>query len=749
MAEASYAPIINLVMHHTLPPGCDDIHSLSFWVRNEGLEMLLDWVNQLDEDFFMEDRPPALELTDQRVPLSKRRGKISISQACGQSKPRIPSPIIPNAASARFSSDRDNTVPPALLKFVKSRPSLAEGFAPAAARRRSQVYSIVSEPPPTGIAGYRFSLMSSLADQSEVITGQYGWLFQKLHQEQGFYPPEQKRTGNAAEVKQYAATRYCTANQMMIERIESFKMRRKHAGQVFAILLLLYYVTWLPYKVSFFSNISAATKVVDTVLDLCWLVFMYLSAISPYEDKGSLVLEANRIKRAYLISWEFHIDLLGCIPFQLITLIVSGAKWDACRLNRLFLILRWNGLIKSVMGTVGASSLGIRITLIASTYLFIVHIISCALRYVVGHDPEEGIAWFQQDISKQNSVFEYTVLFDWSFRMLSGYDAHPHPKTNFHMAVALPAAVLGFSYYTILVANAVSLVEALDKHNARLLIKLDEVRDSLSYMAIPQSFQEEVAAYYRKSWSLFRNFSEQEVTDVFDDLEDDLKEAMRMFLAKQMILSISLFTNVADNEQFVSSMIPRLKITCAMPGQQILGAHDEPRMYFIMKGWVVELDEDEIPRMEHHEGSCFGVRTLLFGGKPEHIVARDFCHLCMVTRKDFDSIASCFPEALFGILERFGDNFASPKVRSEHQKSELSDVASEPPTGCDTDSSNSSIVSRLAGAYLAAREQVPGEGEESINNSPSTEVSKCFGSIDCTALLSPRHHNNHRGFSFI
>eukprot|EP00966_Prymnesium_polylepis_P157014 3628046-Prymnesium_polylepis.1 len=61
--------------------------------------------------------------------------------------------------------------------------------------------------------------------------------------------------------------------------------------------------------------------VFDTVVDLCFIVDMFIKLRTLYKDRGYAVTEPKTVMRAYLTS-RFPLDFLGAVPFDDIVLLI-------------------------------------------------------------------------------------------------------------------------------------------------------------------------------------------------------------------------------------------------------------------------------------------------------------------------------------------------------------------------------------------------------------------------------------------
>ena len=89
---------------------------------------------------------------------------------------------------------------------------------------------------------------------------------------------------------------------------------KKHIWNLFIALLLVYTAIFVPLRVAFFDEVSAAVLVLETIIDIFFLIDIVLTFFTAFEKQNSFEVRHNKIASEYLKGW-FWLDLVATIPF--------------------------------------------------------------------------------------------------------------------------------------------------------------------------------------------------------------------------------------------------------------------------------------------------------------------------------------------------------------------------------------------------------------------------------------------------
>lgn len=136
------------------------------------------------------------------------------------------------------------------------------------------------------------------------------------------------------------------------------------------VLLLVYTATVMPFKFAFIED-DSDWLVLEIMIDLLFFLDVIITFFSAYyDDAGNIITDRRKIALNYIKTW-FFIDILACIPFDLITMGTNDEEqntdyngmlrllrlprlWRLIRISRFFKILKnmsTNELIEKIKDT--------------------------------------------------------------------------------------------------------------------------------------------------------------------------------------------------------------------------------------------------------------------------------------------------------------------------------------------------------------------------------------------------------------
>ena len=123
----------------------------------------------------------------------------------------------------------------------------------------------------------------------------------------------------------------------------------KRIWNIIIMTLLLYVATYVPFSTCFNQKqgkFDTFIEYFDLIVDLIFFVDIFVNFVSSYEDSSGLpVVDLGDIARNYVSGW-FFLDLLACLPVQLIESGLNTESGKGVKLARLARLPRLYRLIR-------------------------------------------------------------------------------------------------------------------------------------------------------------------------------------------------------------------------------------------------------------------------------------------------------------------------------------------------------------------------------------------------------------------
>ncbi len=200
--------------------------------------------------------------------------------------------------------------------------------------------------------------------------------------------------------------------------------------------------------------------------------------------------------------------------------------------------------------------------------------------------------------------------------------------------------VLGVGIFGYALSNVAGILARIDAARERHMDNLDKVETFMRIHRVPSSLKNEVRTYYQYLWQNKKGYHGE---DLLEDLPRKMQSQLLLYVNKSIIEKVPFFRGAS--EDLLSAMMSRLESRVLLPGEVIFKIDDPgEEIYFIQAGDVEIKDQSQNPVATLSDGSFFGEMALI-SERPRSAtaVAKNFCEVYTLSRKDFESLAQDYP----------------------------------------------------------------------------------------------------------
>ncbi|KAF0979329.1 hypothetical protein FDP41_001672 [Naegleria fowleri] len=420
----------------------------------------------------------------------------------------------------------------------------------------------------------------------------------------------------------------------------------KLGWDVFILIMCMYNWGTVAYRCSLYKwdyYWIAIDLVVDIIL---WLDVLSRFRIT-YLEFGLPVTDAKAIAKIYVKSFGFYVDVLANLPFEFIGYWATPRFWVFYRMNRYLRVYRYNEMFNTFEE--GFSFIHpAYMKLIKYILLFIIAhwCVACLYLWVLETEGNPSPDFMLGDIADSDGTQILRAIF-WAVGQMNGY-ANTNPITDFETWCMLVVTVIGLCLYVAIVGTVGAILGDLNAQKEVFENFIDAIKAFMNYRKLSSDLQGKVIEYYTYLWKTRKTLDENQM---LDELPEHLKIEVSLFLNKDIIQKIPFFQHL--EEQFINSLVLKLKPKVALPNSLIVRKGDIGReMFFINRGSVEVIgepnEEGVIPVFATlSEGQFFGEMAIINNTKRgASIRAKGYCDLSVLTKEDFKFVMETFPETV-------------------------------------------------------------------------------------------------------
>ncbi|KAG7401121.1 hypothetical protein PHYBOEH_003004 [Phytophthora boehmeriae] len=391
--------------------------------------------------------------------------------------------------------------------------------------------------------------------------------------------------------------------------------------QLVTLSVIIYQSIMVPFGLAFGSS---DTTVIDILMSCIFATDILVGFNTPFADdvdETEYIIDRCQIASNYLRGW-FLFDLLACLPFDYVLLLINNSKRNLNVLG-LLKVLRVPRLLRLVRLLRVAKIFKLRpelrrwlqysrhanlfrlVRLVAS-FLVATHYIACFWYGIVMSDETRA-----QDPSTDTKHL-YIVAFYSSLLIVMGQNIAVSTDSEYFFCVII--MVVGAVIMAVVFGNVAILIANYYESQSSYQKKMEWLFASMNRMKLPYELQNRINAYYLAMWERHGTL-DGAVTAFIPELSRNLAYEVELFLRMDMINRAPIFQNCST--KVVQELVMELELQVFMPGDYVVVRGEVGNdMYFVQNGLCEVTKEIEVqppPAVSRQPSMSFS--ALSFGQK--------------------------------------------------------------------------------------------------------------------------------------
>jgi voltage-gated potassium channel len=414
----------------------------------------------------------------------------------------------------------------------------------------------------------------------------------------------------------------------MGSRLISSDSTLKDIWDILIAFITIFIAIDIPIKLAF--DYHLLNIYIELTITILFFIDIIINFNTQFYSKGILIKSRKEIASTYLKKY-FIFDLIAAIPFLFLTIYFPAIKWlKWLSLARFFKFMRIRTIIRKWRNRHTVNPSIIRLGAFFFWILIITHLIACIWVYVAR-------------IEQLETIPTYIDSLYWCVTTLTtvGY-GDISPVTDLQKIWTMIVEILGVVVYGYVIGNVASLLSNIDVAKAGFIKQMEDINRYLSYKSIPKKLKQKVNNYYQYIWDNRLGHGD---SGILSNLPPSLRTEILLHINRQLIEQVPFFKDT--DKEFINDIIAHLQPKVFLPDDFIFMKGDIGRcMYFISSGTVDVLSEDKKSVIaELRDGDYFGEIALIKKiTRTRSVIARDYCKLYSLEKKNFDALLKKYPK---------------------------------------------------------------------------------------------------------
>ncbi|KAE9355272.1 hypothetical protein PF008_g4140 [Phytophthora fragariae] len=412
---------------------------------------------------------------------------------------------------------------------------------------------------------------------------------------------------------------------------------------------------------------SHDTKVFMKVLDVWGFLDIALRFRTGIIEYGAVVMNPRKIRRAYIRSVWFPIDIASSFPFEYFINDTSSSVSTRKTIKmikyiKLPRLLRLGRFVKYLKRYKRYSS----VTISLNAVIFSAHVAGCvwvailkpcanAIEATRPHCQDGGemdVYWVAFHHGMVSLLGVSATHVEASDRFLSGgYNHSSSDDLNTSVYLwSVELSVYGAVVTAILFGTIIGLVQSWNRAENAFRKKMDHVTHEMDALSLPKPLRARVTAYYDYLWLNNRALSEQLYLLHDPGMSLTLRRQVAIYLFKDNLQKIPFFQLATD--AVLGMICMQLHQVIYMPDDFIIQEGEIGKeLFMIVKGIVRVLPPKSCKKPQAEtlillsEGDFFGeIGVVMEVERTRSVKAECMAELCVLAREGFDKILVEFPE---------------------------------------------------------------------------------------------------------
>ena len=375
---------------------------------------------------------------------------------------------------------------------------------------------------------------------------------------------------------------------------------------LFMFIVLIYYTVFYSYSLCFEDKDNYKLHFYDYIIEGMFLIDICFNFFKEfYNDDGASVYSLSIIALQNIKRFGFFIDIISIFPFYAVIHSHNAKFFGLIKLYRFFSPIEFPSFISAINNSFYSGIIKVFV-FIFKTFV-ICHLFACLWYFIAYYNNFEPSTWVARNgyvDTKNFKVYLKSLYFSFSVFITVGYgDITPYTLTEI-IIICIWLLFCGL-YYSF---NLSLLGGIFEKENMKS-IKINNLMRSVKALShknkLSSELEDKIKDNIQKSIDQYSLSNVNNMQSIWNDLNSDLKYKVILDIYNGEILKLGLISEC--KKEFLLNLIPLLEPRLYAKDSYVYKTKMSSEfMYFILKGTISFMTEDEIPFSTISKWNYFG-----------------------------------------------------------------------------------------------------------------------------------------------
>ncbi|KAL3659666.1 hypothetical protein V7S43_015341 [Phytophthora oleae] len=464
---------------------------------------------------------------------------------------------------------------------------------------------------------------------------------------------------------------------------------------------------------------SRTTDGITIVLEVFFIVDIYLRLCLGYREFGNKVMDLKLIRRRYLRSWYFVVDIVALLPLFMFNWLPSVHRRELFNLNKVVRLVKVPNQLRALEQRYVKFTSKLRLMKLVYYTFLATHVLGCVYfenashasglhNLTTGETVETNFgenSWsLPKSLENANILYQYFAANFWAFGIMSASNTGELPQTTPQCLLTILTLLIGFFLFAYVIGNFSDIIELANAEHREFHAKMGSIRRLLAHFKLRAGLQNKIKTllFFKR----FHSITQEEYLERY--LPPPLMTDIRLQNLNPMIEKVPFLKDM--NVSITRMMVTQFQQVLMLKDEHVYTYGDEGTdMFFVFTGILTifapkrkdALNHSLISdgRHEYHErakafqkvtdigaGDFFG-EDALFADAPRtsSIWSKSSCILYSLSRHSLEMVFELFPDWKAHVLQtakiqqkehKQQENSGRNLVRSFHSNPALKRVES-------------------------------------------------------------------------